>query len=160
MAEPILHITGSVARSAELTFSDLAGLAAEHQIADLSQLDATRSGQAVALQGILDLVQPLESADYLTLHAAADDFHASIPLAEVRDRGVIIYALHGKSLPAGKGGPVRFYIPNHAACKMAEIDECANVKYLSGMEFTVGRGFDNRPTDEEEHRKLHEGEAS
>ena len=61
-------------------------------------------------------------------------------------------------LPQSKGGPVRFFIPDHAQCNTEDIDECANVKFVDHMEFTSTRGFDNRPTDEEEHAKLHEHE--
>ena len=85
---------------------------------------------------------------YLTLHSAADDFHASIPLAAVRDRRCLIYRLDGAPLPAKAGGPVRFLIPDHAACHTAEIDECANVKFVDHIELSVERGHDNRPQDE------------
>jgi DMSO/TMAO reductase YedYZ molybdopterin-dependent catalytic subunit len=111
------------------------------------------------LQGILERVRPADNVKYLTLHASTDDFHASIPLADVRERAVIIYALAGAAMPTDKGGPARFFIPDHAACHTAEIDECANVKFLDRMELTAERGYDNRPTDEAEHAKLHEGEA-
>ena len=57
------------------------------------------------------------------------------------------------------GGPVRFFIPDHAACHVAEVDECANVKFVDRIELTHGRGFDNRPTEEEEHVELHRRQA-
>ena len=154
MSENILTVNGEVENPAELTLDDLRKLPA--QIPDVSQLDPSRAGVAIRLQAILDLVQPAAEADYLTLHASADDFHASIPLAEVRERAVIIYSLDGGELPVAKGGPARFFIPDHAVCHTAEIDECANVKFLDRIEFNVGKGYDNRPEDEEAHRKLHE----
>ena len=39
----------------------------------------------------------------------------------------------GHPLPEEKGGPVRFLIPNPAACGTAEVDTCANVKWLNSM---------------------------
>ena len=35
----------------------------------------------------------------------------------------MIYRLDGQPLPAKAGGPVRFFIPDFAACHTAEIDE-------------------------------------
>jgi hypothetical protein len=32
------------------------------------------------------------------------------------------------------------------------------VKFLDHIELTVGKGFDNRPQDDEEHARLHENE--
>jgi len=154
MSNTILTIDGAVQSPTALTLEDLSDLPA--QIPDVSQLDPSRAGAAVHLQAILDLVRPAAEADYITLHASADDFHASIPLAEVRERAVIIYSLDGGELPVAKGGPARFFIPDHAVCHTAEIDECANVKFLDRIEFNIGKGHDNRPDDEEAHRKLHE----
>jgi DMSO/TMAO reductase YedYZ molybdopterin-dependent catalytic subunit len=95
----------------------------------------------------------------LTLHASKDDFHASSPLAAVRDRAILIYRLDGRPLPETAGGPVRFFIPDFTACHTSEIDECANVKFVNRLEFSTGPGRDNRPHDEKEHAELHEREA-
>ena len=94
----------------------------------------------------------------MTLHASHDDFHASVPLSTVRDRGLFIYEIDGEPLELAAGGPVRFYIPDHAACHSAEVDECANVKFVDRVELTAGKGFDNRPQDDEEHEALHREE--
>ena len=72
------------------------------------------------------------------------------------DTGVVIYALEGAALPVEKGGPTRFVIPNPAACQTAELDECANVKFLDRIEITAERGRDTRPTNEDEHAALHD----
>ena len=55
--------------------------------------------------------------------------------------------------------PFRFLIPDFAACKTHEIDECANVKFVNRIELTRERGHDNRPHDEAEHAALHEKQA-
>jgi DMSO/TMAO reductase YedYZ molybdopterin-dependent catalytic subunit len=159
MTAELLTIDGQVGHRVELSLADLQRLPEAHQVADIRQLDPSRQGQAVRLKAILELVQPHAAADYLTLHASTDNFHVSIPLADVRERAVIIYAIAGEALPRRDGGPTRFFIADHAACHTAEIDECANVKYLDRIEFTAGRGQDNRPTDEAAHRKLHDEQS-
>ena len=106
--------------------------------------------------GVLALVGVKSSAKYLTLHATADDFHASVPLEVVRERGILIYEVDGQPLPVSAGGPVRFYIPDYAACHSAEVDECANVKFVDRLELTAQPGQDNRPHDDKAHAALHQ----
>jgi len=109
---------------------------------------------------LMELVRAKSSAKYLGLHSTLDDFHASVPLEPVRDRGLFIYALDDQPLSVGAGGPVRFFIPDFAACHTDEIDECANVKFVDHVELTVERGFDNRPEDDDQHEELHRGQSS
>jgi DMSO/TMAO reductase YedYZ molybdopterin-dependent catalytic subunit len=158
MTRPALILEGEVERPVALSFDDLAALPASCQVRDVSQLDPKRKGDAVTLGGIIDRVRPAAKARYLTLHSSADNFHASIPLAAVRERAILIYRLDGQPLPAAAGGPVRFFIPDFATCHTSEVDECANVKFVDRIEFTADRGQDNRPHDAEEHAELHERE--
>ncbi|MBI3469513.1 MAG: molybdopterin-dependent oxidoreductase [Planctomycetes bacterium] len=151
----VLRIDGEVQRPLALTFADLRAIAAQHQVPDVSQLAPKRSGGAIRLEGLLAQAGAKPTGDYLTLHSSTDDFHASIPLAAVRDRAVLIYRLENEPLPIKAGGPVRFFIPDHAACHAAEVDECANVKFVDRIELTHGRGHDNRPTEDEAHAELH-----
>jgi DMSO/TMAO reductase YedYZ molybdopterin-dependent catalytic subunit len=151
----MLKVQGEVEQPRTLSFADLAAIPAAQQVVDVSRIAAGRKGDAVTFAGILDLVQPKPGAKYLGLHSAADDFHASIPLAAVAERALVIYRLDGQPLPAKSGGPVRFFIPDFAACHTDEIDECANVKFVDRMEFTAEKGFDNRPHDGAEHAALH-----
>src|SRR3954468_20284632 len=118
----MLTIAGEVAHPRSLTFADLAAIDATYQVADVSQLVPGRKGDPVRLTGILKLVQPRSSVKYLGLHSSADDFHASIPLAAVADRALVIYRLDGQPLPVKAGGPVRFFIPDFADCHTEEID--------------------------------------
>jgi hypothetical protein len=67
----------------------------------------------------------------------------------------VIYREGGQPLPEKAGGPVRFFIPDFAACHTHEIDECANVKFVDRLELTAAKGFDNRPHDGDEHAALH-----
>ncbi|MBL9122547.1 MAG: molybdopterin-dependent oxidoreductase [Planctomycetaceae bacterium] len=154
-AQSALRIDGLVAHPLELNYDALAAMDADAQVADVSRFDPARKGDAVRLSALLQLAGVKPEGDYLTLHASLDDFHASVPLAEVRERGLLIYRLDGEPLPRQSGGPIRFLIPDYAACKTAEIDDCANVKFVDRIEITRGRGQDNRPHDEQEHAELH-----
>jgi DMSO/TMAO reductase YedYZ molybdopterin-dependent catalytic subunit len=156
MSEPVLlRVSGTVEHPRELTFADLAAIEPADQIIDVSQLAEGRKGDAVKLTGLLKLVGVASEVKWLTLHASADNFHASIPLDQVREKALLIYRLNGEPLPAKSGGPCRFFIPNYLACHSAEIDECANVKFVDHIELTVERGHDNRPHDDAAHAALH-----
>jgi len=159
MSEPQLTLNGDVEQPLQLTASDLAAFDPQYLQSEAARPSAKRPGDAVQLAGLLAAVRPKPGVKYLTLHASADDFHASIPLDSVRDTALVIYRLGGAPLPEAKGGPFRFLIPDVAACHTHEIDECANVKFVDRIEFSILRGHDNRPTDESEHRKLHEREG-
>jgi DMSO/TMAO reductase YedYZ molybdopterin-dependent catalytic subunit len=156
MTAALLKLDGDVRSPRALSFADLAALDPRWQIADVRQLNPKRTGGAVRFAGLIDLVGPNSGVRYVTLHAAADDFHASIPLEAVRDTAVLIYQLDGAPLPASAGGPLRFFIPNHTACHTSEIDECANVKFVDRIEFSAAKGHDNRPHDADQHATLHE----
>jgi DMSO/TMAO reductase YedYZ molybdopterin-dependent catalytic subunit len=148
-----LVISGHVEHPVSMTFEQLEKLP---QVADVSRFDPKRSGDAVALAELAALAQPKSGVKYLGLHSSSDDFHASIPLEPILERAFLIYRqADGAPLNAKAGGPFRFYIPNHKACHTDEIDECANVKFVERLEFTVEKGFDNRPHDEAEHADLH-----
>ncbi|MEX0714818.1 MAG: molybdopterin-dependent oxidoreductase [Pirellulales bacterium] len=151
----LLTINGEVERPLALSFEDLQGIDPQYQVSDVSRLDAKRAGQAVTLAGLLALAGARPAAEYLTLHSSTDNFHASIPLAAVRDRALLIYRLDRAPLGAKAGGPIRFLIPDFAACHTAEVDECANVKFVDHIELSRERGFDNRPSEDEEHEALH-----
>lgn len=153
-ANTILRVAGEVQRPLSLSYDDLAAI--PEQVPDVSRLIPGRQGDAVALEALLILAGAKPSATYLTLHAATDDFHASIPLMAVRDQGLLLYRVNGQPLPKESGGPVRFLIPDTVACQTGEVDDCANVKYVDCLELCVIRGRDNRPRDEKQHAELHE----
>ena len=153
----VLRIDGEVDRPLEVSFVDLKGMDERYQIRNVSRFGVKRDGDAVSLLGLLAQAGVRESASYLGLHARRDNFHASIPLEPIREKAFLIYSSEGRPLDESAGGPLRFFVPDHAACQAEEIDECANVKFVEHLELTCGRGFDNRPQDEEEHARLHEG---
>ncbi|MGV3605719.1 MAG: molybdopterin-dependent oxidoreductase [Planctomycetaceae bacterium] len=155
-----LIVRGEVENPCQLSMADLQGLPATCQIEDVSSLTAGRAGSAIRLSGLLAFVKPKATAKYLTLHAARDDFHASIPLEAIADKGILIYRVGSEPLSVKAGGPYRFFIPDHAACRVAEVDECANVKFVDEIEFSATRGHDNRPHDDAEHAALHAKEGT
>jgi DMSO/TMAO reductase YedYZ molybdopterin-dependent catalytic subunit len=157
-ADVLVRIDGEVESPASFTFPDLLDIDGQHQIADVSSIAPKRVGGAVTLDGLLARVNVTAQAKYIGLHASRDDFHASVPLDAIRERAIVIYRREDSPLSVNEGGPVRLFIPDHAACHVAEIDECANVKFIDHIELTVERGFDNRPQDDEEHEKLHADE--
>jgi DMSO/TMAO reductase YedYZ molybdopterin-dependent catalytic subunit len=159
MTQHVLRIDGEVENPLSLSFADLAAIEGPFRVPDVSRIDPKRKGDAVRLAGLLERARPKSTVQYLTLHSSTDDFHASIPLAAIRERAILIYRLDGRPVPASAGGPVRFFIPDFAACHTDEVDECANVKFVDRIELTAQRGFDNRPHDAKEHVDLHEREG-
>lgn len=155
----VLVLDGAVENPLRLAFDDLSALPAEDQIADVAPFHPGRKGHGVDLGALLRRARPRAEARFLTLHADRDDFHVSIPLDAIRDRGMIVYRLGDGPLDPAQGGPIRFLVRDPATCHSAELDECANVKYLSRIELTSGRGRDNRPADDEAHAALHAREA-
>lgn len=155
----VLRVDGAVESPADWSLEELRGLPEAHQVEDVTRFHAKRPGDGVALEAILERARPLPEADYLTLHAEKDDFHVSVPLQAVRAEGVVVYRHGDGPLSPQNGGPVRFMIRDPSACHSSELDDCANVKYLSRIELTVGKGLDTRPADDAEHEALHADES-
>jgi DMSO/TMAO reductase YedYZ molybdopterin-dependent catalytic subunit len=155
----ILTVDGQVERPLKLTFTDLEGLPDPAQVLDVSRFHPNRQGDGVTLDAILDRAGVLPSASYLTLHAAKDDFHVSVPLAPLKGQGIVVYRRGPDRLAVEYGGPIRFLIRDPAACHTDQLDDCANVKYLSRIELTAGRGRDTRPSDDQSHLALHQAQS-
>ena len=106
------------------------------------------------LAGLIERSQPDAGAAFITLFAEGD-YSASVPLSAVIDQAILIYRLGDGPLPAAQGGPIRFLIPDVAACQTAEVDSCANVKFLRRIELGRERGRDSRPRNKASHAELH-----
>jgi DMSO/TMAO reductase YedYZ molybdopterin-dependent catalytic subunit len=158
--ELVLTVDGAVERPLRLTRADLDALPESARVHDVSRFQPTRQGDGVTLEAILEQAGVHPEANYVTLHADRDDFHVSVPLEPVREQGIIVYRLGTQQLDAQRGGPVRFLVKDPTVCHTGELDECANVKYLSRIELTTRRGRDTRPTSEAEHAALHQAQAS
>ena len=151
----ILTVDGKVERPLRLTFADLAAFPEPTQVRDVSRFHPTRKGDGVILDVILEKAAVLPSANSLTLHAQRDDFHVSVPLEPLRGQGIVVYRVGPDPLGVEHGGPIRFLIRDPSACHTDQLDECANVKYLSRIELTERRGRDTRPADDKAHEALH-----
>jgi DMSO/TMAO reductase YedYZ molybdopterin-dependent catalytic subunit len=159
MSEPfLLRVDGAVEAPLDLRYEDLDAFPETDRVADVSRFHPKRRGDGVTLEAILGRVRPRPEANYLTLHADRDDFHVSVPLGAVRGEGVVVYRDGKTPLGPDQGGPVRFLIKDPTACHTSELDDCANVKYLSRIELSVRRGRDTRPADEAAHAALHAGQ--
>jgi DMSO/TMAO reductase YedYZ molybdopterin-dependent catalytic subunit len=156
----VLTIDGLVERRLRLSFDDLDALPEPSRVRDVSRFHPQRQGDGVTLEAILERAGVRPEANYATLHADRDDFHVSVPLEPVREQGIVVYRLGQGRLGVEHGGPIRFLIRDPSACHTGELDECANVKYLSRIELTTRRGRDTRPTTEAEHAALHLGQSS
>jgi DMSO/TMAO reductase YedYZ molybdopterin-dependent catalytic subunit len=150
--EILLIVDGAVDSPLRLNFAALADFPEADQIRDVSRFHPTRKGDGVALDAILDRAGVSTGADHLTLHAHRDDFHVSVPLVPLRGQGIVVYCVGAGTLALEHGGPIRFLI--------RDLDDCANVKYLSRIELTRGRGRDTRPADEIAHKALHAGQTA
>jgi DMSO/TMAO reductase YedYZ molybdopterin-dependent catalytic subunit len=151
----MLEIAGLVRQPRTYTFDDLTNVSG--QIADVSQLAPDREGAAVTLAALLELAQPTPDARFITLEAEGG-YAASIPIDAVIDQAIVMYRLGAAPLPEAKGGPLRFLIPDVAACRTADVDACANVKYLRRIELSAEPGRDVRPQTIAAHGRLHEAE--
>ena len=151
----MLEIAGLVRQPRTYSFDELA--AAPGQVVDVSKLAPDREGSAVTLAALLELAQPTPDARFIRLEAEGD-YAASIPIDAVIDQALVMYRLGEGPLPEAKGGPLRFLIPDVAACQTADVDACANVKYLRRIELSAEQGRDVRPQTLAAHERLHEAE--
>ncbi|GAC1301573.1 MAG: hypothetical protein NVSMB14_11310 [Isosphaeraceae bacterium] len=156
----LLTIDGAVERPLTLAFEDLSAMPEEDRIIDVSRFHPARKGDGVSLDSLLRIARPIAEANYLTLHASRDDFHVSVPLAELRAEGIVVFRLGEERLAVAQGGPVRLIIRDPSACRSTELDDCANVKFLDRIELTVKKGRDTRPLDDVAHAALHEREKT
>ncbi|MGE0826463.1 MAG: molybdopterin-dependent oxidoreductase [Candidatus Binatia bacterium] len=152
----LLRIEGEAQQPRDFRFEDLSALPG--QVADVGQLVPGREGGGVRLQSLLDVVGPTTKATHLTITATDGKFSASVPLEAVRE-AIVAYRLNDAPLPAQKGGPYRFLIPQVEECAIGEVDACANVKFVGRMRLSHGPGEDTRPTSKVAHEEHHTREG-
>jgi DMSO/TMAO reductase YedYZ molybdopterin-dependent catalytic subunit len=147
-----LIIEGLVSKTRLLDSEALASLAG--QIPDVTALTADREGVAVQLASVLDDAGLSGEARFITIHAEGN-YSACVPLNAVKDHAILIYGLGGEALPHDQGGPIRFFIPDVAACQTDEVDQCANVKYVERIVLSAEPGQDTRPKTRKQHVEIH-----
>jgi hypothetical protein len=134
-AKTAVLVDGEVQTPYTLDFVGLAAL--PDQVADIGTLLPGRAGSGVRLRALLDMVGVGEQATHITFTATADQFSASVPLAEVVDRAVLVYRQGLEPLSATQGGPVRLYVTDVESCDSEAVNACTNVKNLDHIRLTV-----------------------
>ncbi|MBL8522895.1 MAG: sulfite oxidase-like oxidoreductase [Betaproteobacteria bacterium] len=96
-----------------------------HCVTRWSQLDM--NWQGVSARDLVILAQPLESAQYVTIHGY-DDYTTNLPLEALLDDDVLIaHSVFGEPLSIDHGWPARMVVPKRYAWKGA--------KWISAIEF-------------------------
>lgn len=144
----ILRVDGSVTEEGAWTYEDLAKLPKELQVEDVSKVEPDIPGAGVLVKGLISKAKPASRADHATFHSGDGRFAASIPLQDVVERGILVYKRDGAPLLPGKGGPVRFVIPQGD-------DACANVKSVNRIEITSGKGKDTTFDPDHDNPEIH-----
>ncbi len=118
-----------------------------------------RTGRAIKLRALLELAGVSEKAAFITLHAAADDFSCehSAGRSPRSSRGDL--SARRCTIDQQSWWSISLSHSDHAACKTAEIDECANVKFIDTIELSIERGHDNTTSEERAHAELHRRQA-
>ena len=152
-----LIIEGLVSTTRSLNAVELASLAG--QIPDVATIAAGREGVAVQLASVLDDAGLSSDAQFITIQAEGN-YSACVPLNAVKDHAILIYGLDGEALPREKGGPIRFFIPDVAACQTDDVDQCVNVKYVERIILSAKPGQDTRPKTPKQHETIHLNEKA
>jgi len=130
-----VQVDGEVRRPQTFGFVDLAAL--PDQVAHVGTLISGRAGSAVRLRALLEATDVGEHATHVTFSAGSDNFSASVPLAAVIDRAVLVYRQGLEPLSTRQGGPVRLFITDVEGCDVEELNACTNVKNLDHIRLTV-----------------------
>jgi len=134
-AKTAVRVDGEVERALTFGFVDLATL--PDQVAQVGSLIPGRDGSAVRLRTLLEVAGVREHATHITFSASADNFSASVPLAAVLDRAVLVYRQGLEPLSTRQGGPVRLFITDVESCDVESVNACTNVKDLDHICITV-----------------------
>lgn len=136
-----LSIAGEVQHPQTFAYTDLQALPT--QLDDVGKEIEGRQGHGVRLRALIDKAGRNKGATHATLASTDGEFTASVPLDDILD-AILVYQLDGEPLPEQFGGPIRFLIPDAAACHSGGADTCANVKFLGRIELTSGKVEDSR----------------
>jgi len=134
-AKTAVRVDGEVERSLTFGFVDLAAL--PDQVVQVGTLIPGRDGSAVRLRSLLEVAGVREHATHITFSASVDNFSASVPLAAVIDRAVLVYRQGLEPLSTRQGGPVRLFITDVESCDVESVNACTNVKDLDHIRITV-----------------------
>src|SRR5690606_31156663 len=112
-----------------------------HCVTGWSVLDLSWEG--LSLAHLLELVEPLPSAEHL-LFQAESGYTTNLPLAYLRQEPTIVaWKLNGRPIPPENGGPLRLFVPGKYAYK--SIKWLVSVSFLEREErgYWETRGYSN-----------------
>jgi hypothetical protein len=131
-----LRLTGRKRGSDSLSWDEIAAIPGA--VADLSNIAKGAVGEAIPVAAVVDLAAPARDAAFCTVVAADDSYTASIPIADLRDGGWLVFRLDGRPLPTDKGGPLRLTVARGKTL-------CWNVKDVAELRFTAAKEPDSVP---------------
>jgi DMSO/TMAO reductase YedYZ molybdopterin-dependent catalytic subunit len=139
-AKTAVCVDGEVERALTFGFVDLAAL--PDQVAQVGTLIPGHDGSAVRLRALLEVAGVRAHATHITFSASADNFSASVPLAAVIDRAVLVYRQGLEPLSTQQGGPVRLFITDVESYDVESLNACTNMKDLDHICLTVAPEVD------------------
>jgi DMSO/TMAO reductase YedYZ molybdopterin-dependent catalytic subunit len=142
-----LEVSGLVKNPLTLNYREFRGLAQNTRISDFHCVTGwtkfNNKWQGVVFNEIINLVQPLENARFVTF-ICENDYSTSLPITElVKDDVLLAYRLDDQELPPEYGGPLRVVVPHKYAYKSAKWVK--NIKFTEKQEigYWEARGYSN-----------------
>jgi DMSO/TMAO reductase YedYZ molybdopterin-dependent catalytic subunit len=150
-----LHIGGLVRHPVELSLAELRALAHHQQITQhfcIQGWSGVAKWGGVAMQTILDVVQPLPEARWVAFYSFGDGadggvYYDAHPIEQMSYRlSMLAYEMNGEVLPYGHGAPLRLRNETQLGFKQ--------VKWIKGIEFVadfsdLGSGYGGYNEDHE-----------
>lgn len=127
----LLSIEGLVAEPRAFTSEELARIPTVEATVPGRKGRPDIKGAAFALRDVLDRVKPSPAATHATCISADGLYSASIPLCDLREKGLVLHTPDGPS-------PWRLVVPEGRTL-------CWNVKGLISLKLTAGPGDDAVP---------------
>ena len=117
MSETTLRVSGRCeAGEVEFTYADCKAAAARHRIPDLGAVLPDRRGTAIRFGALIERVRPHADAAFVNVASSDGGFTASLPVEDLAQRGILLYALDDEPLPETYGGPFRLFVADGEDC--------------------------------------------
>jgi DMSO/TMAO reductase YedYZ molybdopterin-dependent catalytic subunit len=109
-----LRILGAGEREFSLGYEDCLLFGKEHQVQNVGDLVRNRRGRALRMRGLLDGLPRTPKAQYAVVSTVDGSLEQSVPLPldELREHGLLVYAWDGKPLSYWHGGPFHLILPD------------------------------------------------
>ena len=135
---PAILVKGEVHQPGKFTRATLAGLAEDHQIADVGSVMPGMTGRGVKVKAILETLTLNAGSDHMTFESEDGKYSACLTIKQAEDFGILLYEKDGDMFPVDRGGPFRLVAPGLG-------DLCANVKQVGRVVISRGMVRDTRP---------------